>query len=71
MDTSVINLPLNTFLSLGFYIMMIFYIIFSAILYYHWNTYSVDPGVTKITYIFYIIITIPLATILGIVTLII
>lgn len=71
MDTSVINLPLKTFISLGFYLMMIFYIIFTAILYYHWNNYSVDPGVTKITYIFYLIITVPLITILGIITLII
>ncbi len=65
------DFPIYDFLALGFYLMMMFYIIFSAVLYYHWDKYSVDPKVTRITYIFYLVTTVPLMTILGIVTLII
>jgi hypothetical protein len=63
--------PLHSFITLGFYIAAAFYIIFSIILYYHWNEYSVEGAVTKITTIAYLVTTLPLVVIMGIVTLVI
>lgn len=58
------DLSLNLFLTdgvrLAFLLALGIYAIFSAILYYHWNSYSTDNTVTKITYVTYLITTTPL-----------
>jgi hypothetical protein len=57
---------LDTVIGLGFYIIAALYIIFTAIFYYHWQQYSVDLGVTRITFIIYFAVTVPLVLIMGI-----
>ncbi len=71
MQELTINLPIKDLLTLCFYLVAMFYIIFSIIFYYHWREYSVDVKVTKITLIFYWTTTISLMIILGIMTLLI
>lgn len=53
-------LPSADLFSLVFYIILGFYAIFTAILYYHWNAYSSDVKVSLTTYVAYTAITIPL-----------
>ncbi|KXJ98103.1 MAG: hypothetical protein UZ19_OD1000823 [Parcubacteria bacterium OLB19] len=65
------SISFDQFFELGFYLILIFYIIFSAILYYHWKEYSVDEKATKITLLFYFILTIPLLSALGITAMVI
>lgn len=60
------NFDFGQFFELGFYLILIVYVIFSAVLYYHWKEYSVDEKTTKITLLFYFILTIPLLSTLGI-----
>jgi hypothetical protein len=43
-----------------FYAIVAVYVVFTGILYYHWNTYANDKGVATLTYIVYFGITIPL-----------
>lgn len=75
MQNSIINipftLPLHTIVTLGFYLVAAIYILFTAIMYYHWKEYGTDAGVTKITLILYLVTTLPLILIMGVVTLII
>ncbi|MEZ4104213.1 MAG: hypothetical protein R3B60_02920 [Candidatus Paceibacterota bacterium] len=71
MDLDIQNFPLHNIITLAFYAVAFLYVLFSAILYYHWNEYSVEPTVTKTTLTFYFISTIPLVVIMGIMVLII
>ena len=64
------SIPLDSMVTLGFYLATAIYIIFTTILYYHWNEYSVDPIVSRLTGIVYLGTTVPLIAIMGIVTLI-
>lgn len=65
--SSITNaLPLDSLLVLGFYLMAIVYIIFSAILYFHWEQYSTNKAVSKTTAILYLGSSLPLITIIGI-----
>ena len=41
------EVPIDTLTSLGFYGVAAIYIIFTAIMYYHWNAYSIDKNVTR------------------------
>lgn len=59
----------ETVLLLGFYITAAAYILFTTVMYYHWNQYSVDDGVTKITLITYFCTTVPLVAALGFIAL--
>ncbi len=54
------------FFELGFYLILLVYIIFTAILYYHWKEYSIDEKATRVTLIFYFFTTVPLLSVLGI-----
>lgn len=65
------DFPLKDLATLGFLLTLGFYTLFSFILYYHWHNFSPDQAVTKITYIFYAVLTLPLVLILSIMTLII
>lgn len=66
-----LSVPLHTVIALGFYMVAAIYIIFSIILYYHWNEYSTDPAVSRITLIVYLATTVPLISIIGVMSLII
>ena len=68
---TVLALPLHEMATMGFYIIAMIYIVFSAILYYHWKEYSIDDTISKITLITYLITTIPLILAMGITTLVI
>ncbi len=57
---SNISIELSTLATLGFYLMATVYIIFTAIMYYHWNEYSTSARVSSITLICYLATTIPL-----------
>lgn len=65
------TIPLHSLTTLGFYIAAGVYIIFTIILYYHWMEYSVEGVVTKITTIAYLVTTLPLIIIMGLITLVI
>ncbi len=65
---SLASLPIETLATLGFYIVAAAFAIFSAILYYHWDAYSTDAGVTRLTLVTYFSTTIPLLIIMGIMT---
>ena len=45
---------------LAFYILIGIYAIFTAILYYHWQTYSAHPKMNFVTFTTYFVITIPI-----------
>ena len=64
-------IPLETLTTLGFYFVIIIYIVFSAILHYHWKEYNIEKTVTKTTLTFYYSTTLPLVLILAILALII
>lgn len=56
---------LSTLMTLAFYLIAIFYIIFSVIFYYHWSQYAVDRKVRNLTLLIYILTTLPLLAIMG------
>lgn len=64
----ILSLPLHKIFTLGFYLMAAVYIIFTIIMYYHWNEYGIDEAVTKTTLITYLVTTVPLIIILGLMT---
>lgn len=68
MLTNELDVALIPLLKIGFYLFLMFYVVFSAILYYHWKEYSVDEKVTRITLIFYFSTTVPLLLVMGILT---
>jgi hypothetical protein len=68
MFTNELDVALIPLLKIGFYLFLMFYVVFSAILYYHWKEYSVDEKVTRITLIFYFSTTVPLLLVMGILT---
>ncbi len=59
-----ISIPLSTIVPLGFYVIATVYLVFSAIFYYHWNTYSSNTKVTGLTYVIYLVTTLPLMSVL-------
>ncbi len=65
------SFSLHTIITLGFYGASAMYIIFTNLLYFHWNQYSINDAVTKTTLILYFLITLPIMAVLGITTLII
>lgn len=66
MDSLYLNMTILPFLKIGFYLILMFYVVFTSILYYHWREYSVDGKITRITMIFYFSTTLPLLTAMGI-----
>ena len=61
-----LSLSSEFFVPLLFLFVAAFYTIFTGILYFHWNAYSADMKVTSLTYVTYLIITLPLIAIMGI-----
>lgn len=55
-----ITFDFSTLAILGFYLLAAVYIVFSAIMYYHWNAYSSNTSVSRLTFILYMATTLPL-----------
>ncbi len=60
---------LEVLIQLGFYLIIALYAVFSIVLYYHWNEYSVSATISKITFILYLGLTLPLIGTLSLLTL--
>lgn len=67
-DLATIDIPLHTLVLFSFYITTGLYVVFSMIMYYHWNAYSTDTAVTRTTTIVYLLSTAPLIITIGILT---
>jgi hypothetical protein len=65
------TLSLHSTMLLGLYVIAGIYVIFSAVLYYHWNTYSTDQRVSHITLITFFLSTFPLLLTMALILLII
>ena len=59
------TLPVGDIATLAFYIAIGIYAIFTAVLYYHWHTYTSDIKMATATYIAYFAITVPLIMVMG------
>ena len=55
--------------TLIFYVVAIIYVIFSGVFYYHWQEYGTNSKVTWITYVLYLLTTLPPMIILGLIAL--
>jgi hypothetical protein len=73
-STPVIALPKLAFspmfsftlaLPLFFYAFLFIYVIFTAVMYYHWAAYASDAKTLSVTYIAYLAITIPLLIVMA------
>lgn len=53
-------------ISFGFFFAIALYAIYSAVLYYHWNTYATDNKVTRVTLLIYCAATLPLVIVMAI-----
>lgn len=62
------SMDLATILTLIFYIMSLFYVIFSVVFYYHWMQYAVDKNIRRITLLTYLATTLPLIGIMALIT---
>ena len=70
-EFEALTLPLDSVITLSLYFIIGVYAIFTAILYYHWNTYGTDKKVTALTLIAYFVTTIPLLLAMTIISFII
>ncbi|MFM2423920.1 MAG: hypothetical protein RLZZ70_309 [Candidatus Parcubacteria bacterium] len=61
------SFDLAPFLQIGFYLFAILYAIFSAVLFYHWQNFSMSRLVTTQTYIAYGVTSVPLLLIMGVI----
>jgi hypothetical protein len=59
------TLPVDTIVSLAFYLFVIGYCIFTIIFYYHWQNYSMNKSATVTTYVAFFGISIPLLALMG------
>lgn len=59
------SINLVPFLQIGFYLFAIVYALFSAVLFYHWQSYSMSNTVTVQTYIAYALCSLPLVAIMA------
>ncbi len=59
------SINLVPLLQIGFYLIAIVYAIFTAILFYHWQNYSISNSVTIQTYIAYALCSAPLLLIMA------
>lgn len=62
------TLPWVTLATLGFYLLTIVYLVFTAVLYFHWQQYSINTSISKTTALLYLCSTLPLIVILGVST---
>ncbi len=62
--TTLPTIPWHSVIYLTFLLSLIGYAIYSVILFYHLQNYSLDAKVSLLTYIFYFSITLPLIAIM-------
>jgi hypothetical protein len=67
-DITTVTVPLPVLAQFGFYIVTGLYAVFTMILYYHWNQYSTNAAMSRLTTVMYLIITLPLIIMIGILT---
>jgi hypothetical protein len=60
-----LSIPLATLVPISFYLILIGYAIFVIVLYYHWQNYSLEPKATRLTYLSFFIVSIPLLLIMA------
>lgn len=65
-----IDLPLDAVITLVFYLVLMAYVIFSLVFYYHWNAYALSKSVTNLTYLIFAGLTLPLVAIMGLIVVI-
>jgi len=66
---TVIPVDARTLLLFGFYLITLLYVIFTAILYFHWMQYALNERVRGLSLILYFGTTIPLISTIGLITL--
>lgn len=54
------SLPSGDFFQILLYVTLVIYVVFTAVLFYHWTAYSSDKKVTSATLVAYLIITMPM-----------
>jgi hypothetical protein len=54
------SLPTGDFFQLSLYVVLLVYVVFTGVLFYHWFAYSSDKKVSTATYAAYLIITVPM-----------
>lgn len=69
-DFGALNLPVETVTQVFFLFVLGVYAAYTAVLYYHWNTYGTDAKVTNLTLILYFVTTLPLLLVMGLMLLI-
>ncbi|MCA9363368.1 hypothetical protein KC851_03535 [Candidatus Kaiserbacteria bacterium] len=57
---------LYSFVELSGYFIMVIYIVYTVILFYHWKNYGTDAKVTTLTLTSYLVVTVPLMIIIFI-----
>ncbi|PJC56425.1 hypothetical protein CO026_00395 [Candidatus Kaiserbacteria bacterium CG_4_9_14_0_2_um_filter_41_32] len=65
MTTSTL-ISLAVLAKLAFYLLIITYVVFTTILYYHWQNYSMSQAATRSTYLAFFVISLPLLIIMSI-----
>ena len=70
-STTAVSIPVGTVAQGAFLFVLGLYAIFSAILYYHWQTYSTNAKIHTLTMALYFLTTIPLLIIAGLMVLMI
>lgn len=65
MESPFPTFDLTILLTIGFYLLLIGYVLFSVILYYHWHNYSVNARVSLQTYFAFFVISLPLLVIMA------
>ncbi|MFM2340311.1 MAG: hypothetical protein RLZZ360_947 [Candidatus Parcubacteria bacterium] len=58
-------LSITPLLQLGFYLIAIVYATFTAVLFYHWQSYSVSSAVTLQTYTAFALFSLPLLIVMA------
>ncbi len=61
----MISIPWDALFTLSFYVLVIIYFCYTAVLYYHFNNYSMDDRASTLTYIAFFVVTAPLFAIMA------
>lgn len=65
-EINVASIPLHDLVLFVFYLVLAAYAVFTAVFYYHWQTYGTDTKVTNYTLISYFLLTLPLLLVMSI-----
>ena len=61
----IISIPWDALFTLSFYFLVIIYFCYTAVLYYHFDNYSMDNRASTLTYIAFFSLTVPLIAIMA------